>query len=658
MAIIAVDSAAQPRLSMVALGLLAGLAGLWVYSATRDSIEDDIPRGHHSRQSAGGRTHTDGGIRTTLHRTRTIRRSRRQMSSDTIADELRDEGGDFVGLDTTGSADQATAATASVRAAHAPDVLDIGQHAFDAYHSDSDASDTEENATDADMRLLHLLCTISEDQSRRNGIIHRGTTCNSCQETPIRGIRYKCAQCSNVDLCEACEANDIHRHHVMLRISVPLPPLMNPRIPLIRKLYPGNLLPKELSRDARKELENTTCLDRIDIISLYNEFCVLATATDDGTEAISRDAFYKCLGQFGGADSVIASRLFAYYDADKDGVITFSEMARGFSAYNKGTIEEKAPGVFRAYDVDGDGKLSRDDLRTMLEAFADASREITKNMVRTLEDDVLEAPSKLLPGQPISAAFTAPIPTDSPSGLDKEVSALQAEVHAIRESTAAARRASRLIARGGEPSEAEQPASRLDGAESESGSSASGAATTSATIGTIASSRMPRRMSANVLSDSMQLAAAVADAAGSAPENPDQNVPATAAAQDTTTTTGNNNNSSNAAAVAAFTDTIQGDDSAKPPGTSVDLLAGDAAASDGARGAQLLPSTMWHDQTEDNDWSVMEALCQDAIRLMIDEIFTEAAPKDPICMTYSEFFEYLQRNSSLAIYLEVLGTIF
>ncbi|KAI8324729.1 EF-hand, partial [Martensiomyces pterosporus] len=263
------------------------------------------------------------------------------------------------------------------------------------------------------MRLLHLVCTIAEDQSRRNGVIHRGTSCNSCRETPIRGIRYKCAQCHEYDLCETCEAHEVHKHHVLLKITVPLPSLMNPRIPLIRKLYPGNLVPKELPREMRKELEASTHLYRVDLISLYSEFCVLATVTDGGAEAITRETFYKCLGQFGGAQSVLADRLFAFYDEDKDGVITFPEMARSFSIYNKGTLDEKAPGVFRAYDVDGDGKISRDDLRIMLEAFADTNRDLTRNIVRTMEDDVLEEPSKLLPGQPISAAFTAPIPADS-----------------------------------------------------------------------------------------------------------------------------------------------------------------------------------------------------------------------------------------------------
>ncbi|KAJ2766228.1 hypothetical protein IWQ56_003799, partial [Coemansia nantahalensis] len=355
--------------------------------------------------------------------------------------------------------------------------------------------------------------------------------------------------------------------------------------------------------------------------------------TADGKPAISRDTFYSCLGQFGGVESVIAGRLFAYYDADGDGKLTFEEMVHGFSTYSKGTLDDKAPGVFRAYDVDGDGRVSRDDLRIVLEAFMDTNREITRNMIRTLEEDVLEQPSKLLPGQPLSAAFTAAIPADTPSALDKEVSALRSEVLALRESSAACRVALLPVSTS-DQSEAGRAASEEDRAPSEEGSSAASvAATTSATIGTIMSSRMLRHFpTSSSLPDSLPDAV------------------------------------SHATAAAAFTDAVQ-DEPDRQTGTSVALLA-EETSSGGAdtHGTQklqqqqqqplLVPSTLWHDVTEDGDWPVMEALSQDAIRLIIEEVFAEAAPKDPISMTYAEFVEYLQLNPGLASYLEVLGTIF
>ncbi|KAH7708384.1 Protein C06G3.6 [Aphelenchoides avenae] len=49
--------------------------------------------------------------------------------------------------------------------------------------------------------------------------------CNHCKaiggkSQHIYGTRFKCAVCTNFDLCEACEASGVHAHHVMLRIGL------------------------------------------------------------------------------------------------------------------------------------------------------------------------------------------------------------------------------------------------------------------------------------------------------------------------------------------------------------------------------------------------------------------------------------------------------
>ncbi|KAJ2803524.1 hypothetical protein H4R20_002860 [Coemansia guatemalensis] len=664
----AIHSAAQRRLSMIALGLLAGLAGLWMYSATIDSRESSgrSRRRHRRRRPAGdisARTDNEENA-PTLERTRTIRRHRRLVSTRTIARELQDGTAEPNEIEEAEAALlERSAMAAESSNALEDEIIDAIQLAPDSGGGVASDDDAGEDPVEAEMRLLHLLCTIAEDQSRRNNNIHHSTSCNNCFEGPIRGTRYMCAQCANYDLCEACEAQDAHRHHLMLKISIPLPPLMHGRIPLIHKLCPGNLIPKELARETRTELEQSTSLDRMEIISLYNEFSLLATTTEDGTEVITRDAFYTCMGKFGGSRSVLANRMFAYYDADNDGMINFPEMARGFSVHTKGMLEDKIPGVFRVYDVDGDGKVSRDDVRTMLEAFADATRELAKSAVPAQEEEIegesMGDPTRRMPGQTISSLFTAPMPAESPSALDKEVSALRAEVLALRESSAA-RRVSMLPVRVAEPSEMGRATSDADRASSDADSSAASvAATTSATIGTIASSRMPRRMSANPPPDntSAQLPAAAAAESALEPDFEDQIDSAVPRESEGNAATSGNF----VAAAAAFTDTLHDEAGRSPISLSASQLAEDTAsvaAGQGTRHPPLLPSTMWHDMDEENDWSVMEALSQDAIRLMIDEIFTEAAPKDPICMTYGEFAAYLSLNPSLANYLNTLGSIF
>ncbi|KAJ2096404.1 hypothetical protein GGI09_004373 [Coemansia sp. S100] len=442
------DTGLQPRLSVAALGLLAGLGALWVYAALR-------------RRNTVTR-------RGPLRRTRTIRRARRAP----IVSEL--------------SSGESTDNEAGTDGA-------------------SSISSEEEDGGigSSDMRMLHVLCTVAEDQARRSSVVHHSTACNSCQESPIRGVRFRCAQCADVDICERCEAHDAHKHHALLKITVPMPPLSTARMPLLRT--PFHAAPvRDLPRDA-----NTRALERLlgrgELASLHATFCAISNG-----ESLSRAAFLSCFGPFSG--SLLASRLFAFYDADGDGVLVFEELARGVAAYSRGSVAEKSAAVFRAYDVDGDGKVSREDMRRVLDSCAEVNRELTRAAVRALEDDVIEDPSKLLLGQPVSAAFSATIPADSTEPLSATKNR-----------------------------ELEHRDSGLKDVEIKPG---------------------------------------------------------------------------------------------------------------------LVPVTMWHDVAEDDAWPAMDALSRDAVRMMLNDIFVDAAPADPDFLTHEEFRAYLKRNPSLFSYIEVLGPIF
>jgi len=52
-------------------------------------------------------------------------------------------------------------------------------------------------------------------------VVHHGITCDGCQQSPITGVRFKCRTCPDYDLCEACEAKNVHpADHPMIKFKV------------------------------------------------------------------------------------------------------------------------------------------------------------------------------------------------------------------------------------------------------------------------------------------------------------------------------------------------------------------------------------------------------------------------------------------------------
>ena len=51
--------------------------------------------------------------------------------------------------------------------------------------------------------------------------VHQGVTCDMCGVSPIVGVRYKCKTCHNYDLCETCEAKEVHpTSHVLMKLRL------------------------------------------------------------------------------------------------------------------------------------------------------------------------------------------------------------------------------------------------------------------------------------------------------------------------------------------------------------------------------------------------------------------------------------------------------
>ena len=99
---------------------------------------------------------------------------------------------------------------------------------------------TATTSTEDVQTLLTLLYKIGEAQSRRENTLHRGISCNICSANPLNGVRFKCLNCVDYDVCSRCEPSCDHDlTHVFVKISVPIPPLANPRTTLLPVFYPG-----------------------------------------------------------------------------------------------------------------------------------------------------------------------------------------------------------------------------------------------------------------------------------------------------------------------------------------------------------------------------------------------------------------------------------
>ncbi|KAI8876077.1 EF-hand [Backusella circina FSU 941] len=272
------------------------------------------------------------------------------------------------------------------------------------------ASAYKEWSEDDNKNLINLLCAISENQSRKEGFIHRGITCNKCSVSPIRGIRYKCANCVDFDLCESCEGTNTHINtHVFLKIRIPIPPLANPRSALLPPFYPGrhsNTQP--LPIDRYHQLQNTSHFDIVELEALYEQFKSLSTV-DRPEGGIDRETFEQCLGPLGLEKNLITERIFAFFDQDRDSVISFPEIVAGLSVLCKGNLDEKIEYAFKGYDLDEDGYISRDELYRMYKSYFYLSMELVRDVVSAMEDEMMDT-FEFSASQPVSAAFNVAMP--------------------------------------------------------------------------------------------------------------------------------------------------------------------------------------------------------------------------------------------------------
>jgi Ca2+-binding EF-hand superfamily protein len=263
--------------------------------------------------------------------------------------------------------------------------------------------------------IVQLLFRVSEDATRRNAYVHRGCACNSCGIVPIRGIRYRCANCADYDLCEGCESQGVHiKTHIFYKIKVP-GPSFGPRS-IQPVLYAGDpdsimrVLPKEITTKLSRE----TGFERPELDAYWEQWTFMASTDwrddpDDINLAMDRKTFERCLVPSGGyrhkSPSLIFDRMFAFYDTNRDDLIGFPEFLNGI-AYRK--KKDKWSRIFEGYDIDGDGYVDRKDFLRMFRSYYVLYRQMHQDMLESMEEQQMsctDAHRLVTSRQPLSSAF-------------------------------------------------------------------------------------------------------------------------------------------------------------------------------------------------------------------------------------------------------------
>lgn len=263
--------------------------------------------------------------------------------------------------------------------------------------------------------IVGLLFRVSEDNARRNAYVHRGCMCNACGLLPIRGIRYRCANCADFDLCETCESQSLHnKTHVFYKVRVPAPPFGPKSMQPV--WYPGDpdQALRSLPSPLIKHLARETGFERPELEALWEQWTFIANTEwrDDPDElylAADRKTFERYLVPSSGArrsaPNLIHDRMFAFYDTNGDDLISFPEFLKGLS-YKKG--KERLERIFKGFDIDDDGYISRRDCLRIFRTYYVLYKHMHGDVIEGLDQQALSTTEtqQLVTGrQPLSSHF-------------------------------------------------------------------------------------------------------------------------------------------------------------------------------------------------------------------------------------------------------------
>jgi sequestosome 1 len=89
------------------------------------------------------------------------------------------------------------------------------------FSSDSELRSALSNISSGSTLKIYVKPKVKKpEETNQNATVHTGITCDGCQG-PVVGNRYKCTECPDYDLCQACSDKNLHPEHNMIKITRP-----------------------------------------------------------------------------------------------------------------------------------------------------------------------------------------------------------------------------------------------------------------------------------------------------------------------------------------------------------------------------------------------------------------------------------------------------
>lgn len=138
-------------------------------------------------------------------------------------------------------------------------------------------------------------------------------------------------------------------------------------------------------------LLESTGYDRTELYALWARFKALCSIAKS-PKGIDKETFRRGIPKLSVEDQFFIDRLFSILDADGSGILEWQEFVEALSSLEKGDLPTRVAFLFRTYDLNGDGKIHRHEVREFILA----------SLLVTLTEEVMDVATNF-----VSKIFTA-----------------------------------------------------------------------------------------------------------------------------------------------------------------------------------------------------------------------------------------------------------